>query len=86
MKIIKLLKKFSSSIVIAGVIILVIGLCYAMFKAGIPYQDPPMELQIQYTVDSTIGSILSKMGFVLMAGGAAAWIIFALLNKKSKNA
>ena len=48
---------------IAGIIIWFIGLYYFMIKAGIPYQDPPLELRIQYEVDARIGNILMGSGF-----------------------
>lgn len=48
--------------IIAGIIILFIGLYYAIIKAGIPYQDPPLDLWIQYEVDAGIGSVLTGIG------------------------
>ena len=36
---IKVAKKMSSSVMLAGIIILMISLYYGMFKAGIPYQE-----------------------------------------------
>ncbi|MCI8968302.1 MAG: hypothetical protein HFH75_12085 [Lachnospiraceae bacterium] len=35
-----------------------------MIKAGIPFQDPPLELQIQYAVHMGVGETLIKTGFV----------------------
>lgn len=49
--------------IIAGIIILFIGLYYSMIKAGIPYQDPPLDLWIQYEVDARIGDVLMGSGF-----------------------
>ena len=43
-----ILSQTVNSVMMAGGIILLIGLYYSMVKAGIPYQDPPLELQIQY--------------------------------------
>ena len=34
-----------NALIIAGIIILLIGLYYLIIKAGIPYQDPPLDLQ-----------------------------------------
>ncbi len=31
--------------ILAGIIILFTGIYYCVIKAGIPYQDPPLELQ-----------------------------------------
>lgn len=52
-----------NAFIISGIIILFIGLYYSA-KSGIPYQDPPIELQIQYAVNMNIGSILVKTGFL----------------------
>ena len=45
------LKKIFSSLIISGAVILLIGLYYMMIKAGIPYQDPTTEMQIQYEIN-----------------------------------
>lgn len=53
----------TNAIIIAGIIILFIGLYYSVIKAGIPYQDPPMDLWIQYEVNAGIGDVLVGSGF-----------------------
>lgn len=68
--------------VLAGVIILFIGIYYCAIKAGIPYQDPPLELQIQYAVNMGIGKILVKDGFLISICGGIARILFKLAWKK----
>lgn len=52
-----------NAFIMAGMILLFIGIYYAMIKAGIPYQDPPPELQIQYAINAGIGSVLIRNGF-----------------------
>lgn len=54
----------TNAFIISGIIILFIGLYYWAVKGGIPYQDPPIELQIQYAVNMNIGSILVKTGLL----------------------
>lgn len=71
-----------NAIVLAGVIILFIGIYYCAIKAGIPYQDPPLELQIQYAVNMGIGKILVKDGFLISICGGIARILFKLAWKK----
>lgn len=34
-----------------------------MFKAGIPYQDAPLDLQVQYEINAGIGVVLTGTGF-----------------------
>ena len=71
-----------NAIVFAGVIILFIGIYYCAIKAGIPYQDPPLELQIQYAVNMGIGEILVKDGFLISICGGIARLLFTLAWKK----
>lgn len=58
------------AVIIAGIIILFIGLYYSVIKAGIPYQDPPLELQIQYEIHAKIGDILTGSGFKIALWGS----------------
>ena len=57
------------------------GAYYCVIKAGIPYQDPPLELQIQYAVNMGIGEQLVKNGFILIVGGGMIRVILWLSNK-----
>ena len=67
--------KISDAVLLAGLIILVIGLYYLVIKAGIPYQDPTVEMQIQYAIHHGIGSVLSKVGVILALCGGIAWLV-----------
>ncbi len=75
-----------NSVIIAGLIVFVIGLYYWIVKAGIPYQDPPLELQIQYAVNQSIGEILLGKGFAItMCGGIARLLLRLILKKLKRN-
>ena len=78
----KVLKTIFNSIILAGVIILVIGLYYSVIKAGIPYQDPPLELQIQYAVNMGIGDTLLRGGFLISVLGMILRIITGIIAKR----
>lgn len=73
-----------NAILLAGIIILFIGAYYCVIKAGIPYQDPPLELQIQYAVNMGIGGILVKDGFLISICGGIARLLFKLAVKKKQ--
>lgn len=73
-----------NSVIMAGVNVLFIGLYYSMIKAGIPYQDPPLELQIKYAINIEIGEILTGKGFVIAVCGGIVRIILALILKKQR--
>lgn len=71
-KILPLLCRLCSAALLAGLLLLAIGLYYWVVKAGIPYQDPPLELQIEYAIHMGIGDILvpTGAGMALLAGAA----------------
>lgn len=77
-----------NAVILAGVIIFFIGAYYCMIKAGIPYQDPPLEVQIKYAVNMGIGETLVKNGFaiVLYSGivRLIAWLVFKYFITKDK--
>lgn len=77
-------KRIFDSVILAGMIILFIGLCYVVIKAGIPYQDPPLELQIKYAVNMGIGEELTKDGLWLTAFGGVVRILIGLFLKRKE--
>ena len=52
-----------NALIIAGIIIWFTGLYYSVFKAGISYQDAPLDLQVQYEINAGIGVVLTGTGF-----------------------
>ncbi len=70
------IRQVVSAVVLSGVILIIIGSYYCMVKAGIPYQDPPLELQIQYIIDMRIGETLLKDGlFMTICGGVVRLVL-----------
>ena len=78
----KVFKEIFDALVIAGTIILLIGLYYWIIKAGLPYQDAPTELQIQYAINLGIGETLVKTGICVMALGTVCRIVSGFIGKK----
>ncbi len=72
-----------NAVLLAGVIIFFIGAYYCVIKAGIPYQDPPLELQIQYAINMGIGETLVKNGFWISLCGGIAGLLLKLAGKKT---
>lgn len=70
-----------NAFIIAGIIILFIGIYYVMIKAGIPYQDPPLELQIQYEINAGIGSVLVRNGFNIAIFSGIMRVVLNLVLK-----
>lgn len=73
-----------NSVILAGVILFLIGLYYWIIKSGIPYQDPTIELQIQYTVNMRIGEILLRNGSRIAVCGGIIQLLFLVFLKKYK--
>ncbi len=73
--------RISGAAVLAGVIIFVIGAYYEVIKAGIPYQDPPLELQIQYAVNLGIGDALCSIGFFTVVYGIAFRLLYFVFRR-----
>lgn len=71
----------SNAIFLAGLIIFMIGAYYEVVKAGIPYQDPPLELQIQYAINTGIGDELCRIGFFTILCGVAFRLILWVFTK-----
>ena len=78
------LKRLFSSILLAGLLVLGAGLYYWVIKAGIPYQDPTPEIQLQYSINMGIGDVLTKIGVFTMLAGAVCRIIIGILSRRNK--
>lgn len=75
--------QLASAIVLAGFIVFLTGCYYCIVKAGIPYQDPPLELQIQYAVNMGIGGTLVKNGLITAACGGIIRLLVKIFIPKA---
>lgn len=71
-----------NSVILAGLLLFFIGLYYWVIKAGIPYQDPTLELQIQYAVNMGIGNILVRSGLVVAICGGIIRLLVEMIWRK----
>lgn len=74
----------ANAVILAGIIVLFIGIYYCVIKAGIPYQDPPLELQIQYAINMGIGGILVRDGILISVCGGVARLLLKLVLKEKQ--
>ena len=79
-----ILKRLFTSILVAGVLVLGAGLYYMVIKAGIPYQDPTPEIQLQYAINMGIGEVLTMMGLCTTVAGSICRIVVGILSRKKK--
>ena len=78
------LKRLFTSILLAGILVIAIGLYYMVIKAGIPFQDPTPEMQLQYSINIGIGDVLTKIGLCTTMAGAICRIVIGILSRKKK--
>ena len=80
------INQFLNAVIIAGIVVLCIGIFYSVIKAGIPYQDPTPEMQIRYAVNMQMGDELTKTGACMALTGTAVKYLFVKLshNRKKK--
>lgn len=81
-KTIYMLRQLTNAILLAGFIIFFTGCYYSIIKAGIPYQDPPLELQIKYAVNMGIGGALVRNGFITAVCGGIARLLVKVFFRK----
>lgn len=79
------LRLITNSVILSGIILFLMGFYYSMIKAGIPYQDPPLELQIQYAVYKGTGEVLLKNGFIItICGGIIRLLLWLIYRKRQQ--
>ncbi len=83
-KTVESLISLSRGFIIAGVIILLLSAYYLVIKAGIPYQDPTPELQLQYTVNSRVGDELLTAGLTALIVGIVGRVVTGIIGKNIK--
>jgi hypothetical protein len=76
-------KNFFSGFVVAGLINILLGLFYWIIKAGIPYQDPTLEMQINYAANMRVGDILIVIGAILFIIGILGKIVLYFFRNKA---
>lgn len=67
-----------------GVVTVVGGFMYDILFAGIPYQDPPPDLQARYKADQETAASIMTVGFYIIVPGSfllAASLFFKVKRK-----
>lgn len=63
------MNKIARNIIAIGLLLVIIGFIYDMKFAGIPYQDPPIELQIKYNRNQKIANWIMDSGVAIFVVG-----------------
>lgn len=80
----KAIKILLDIVIVAGVIMLFAGLYFWLIKAGIPYQDPTPEMQMQYAKNLHTGEILIAAGFLVSIFAPVPRIIVGIVARRRK--
>ena len=80
----KAIKILLDIVIVAGVIMLFAGLYFWLIKAGIPYQDPTPEMQMQYAKNLRTGEALIAVGFLVSIFAPIPRIIVGIVARRRK--
>jgi hypothetical protein len=72
-------KRMPLVLLAVGLLVVAAGFAYDIAFAGIPFQDPPPELQRRYDRDARVAARIESFGgYITLAGGVAlvaAWMV-----------
>ncbi len=71
----------SPAFLLAGISLMVAGFLYDVVFAGIPFQDPTLELAARYRFHSFIAFALRWTGLALFLLGGLMWISRTLIRR-----
>lgn len=77
-----ILRHLGDAALLGGLVVAVIGLYHIVIRAGIPYQDPTVEMRLRYAIALGTGRALLGTGLALAAGGGVLRLILKLIPKK----
>ena len=63
------LSSIVTTIILAGIILIIIGFYFSVVKGGIPYQDPTVEMQIRWQAYHFAGECNIRTGIFLLLCG-----------------
>lgn len=75
-------KRLGAAAIVAGFVSIFAGLYYLLIRAGIPYQDPPVEAQIRYAIAYGTGVELLKTGAVVGMAGIVVSAISRIVERR----
>lgn len=68
----QVIKNLSQGFLISGILSALMGAYYLFAKAGLPLQDPPLALKIQYEIDFGVGEKMLMLGLTSCLSAALA--------------
>jgi|GEM_PF-1664743 len=77
-------KTFFLGCIIAGVLQVIIGFVF-LIRAGIPYQDPNVEMVIEWTTYNMAGTYVTNCGLATLGVGVVGLVLTLILGRNRKN-
>lgn len=80
----QIIKNLSQGFLISGILSALMGAYYLFAKAGLPLQDPPLALKIQYEINFGVGEKMFLLGLTCLFVGCIGYIIAWIYSKTEK--
>ena len=77
-------KNLSQGFLISGILSALMGAYYLFAKAGLPLQDPPQALKIQYAINFGVGEKMFMLGLTCLFIGCVGYTIAWICSKTEK--
>ncbi len=78
----QVIKNLSQGFLISGILSALMGAYYLFAKAGLPLQDPPLALKIQYEIDFGVGEKMLMLGLTCLFIGCVGYTVAWICSKK----
>lgn len=75
------LKALVSAVWIAGIMLIFIGIYFLAVGAGIPYQDPTVELTIKWEANYLAGTMCTKCGVAFFIIGIVGYVVLRICRR-----
>lgn len=80
----QIIKNLSQGFLISGILSALMGAYYLFAKAGLPLQDPPLALKIQYEIDFGVGEKMFMLGLTCLFIGCVGYTVAWICSKTEK--
>lgn len=80
----QIIKNLSQGFLISGILSALMGAYYLFAKAGLPLQDPPLALKVQYEINFGVGEKMFMLGLTCLFIGCVGYTVAWICSKTEK--